>query len=113
MDSIFAMRLGNQQLDCFSSYIPCRTTSSRGLARIEASRQTRIKEVVISLACLGVRNDMCASKIRSRKSSFEMNKVSPSGIQLESWGPRPFIYQGFVSLACILGNPFHCAFSAR
>ena len=35
-----------------------------------------------------------------------MNKVSSLGVQLGSWGPRPFIRQDFVSLACILGIPF-------
>lgn len=96
-----------------TSFVRKRTTSSRGLAGKEFSRQAKIKEVVVTVAFLGLRNDMCAREIRSRKSSFEMSKVSPLRIQLESWGPRSLIHQGFVSFTCILGNPFHHAFSAR
>lgn len=53
---------------------------------------------------------MYPREIRSRKSSFEMNKLSPLGIQLGSCEPRPFVHPGFVSLAWILGIPFTMPF---
>lgn len=66
-------------------------TSSRGLARRsikqeEFSRPAKSKEVVITLEWLGLGNDMCPREIRSRKSSFEVSKISLLGIQLGSWG---------------------------
>lgn len=89
--------------------------SSRRLTRWnvkqeEFSRQAKIKAVAITLECLGLGNTTCAREIRSGKSSFEISKVSPSGIQLGHWRPGPFTCQGFVSLGCILGIPCNIAF---
>lgn len=52
----------------------------------EFSRQAKSKVVVVTLEWLGLGNDMCPKEIRSRKSSFEMSKISLLGIWSGSWG---------------------------